>query len=329
MNLRSLLFAMSLLIPLATATAARPAAESTKVVGYHTLRKIAIGGEANWDYLTVDAEDRLLYVTHGDQVEVVNVDRGAKEDPIVGLSGTHGVVLVPSANRGFITNGRTNTLVVFDRRTHQKVGEIKTGTNPDAILYDSSTNRIFTFNGKSMDATAVDMGTQKVAGTVALGGKPERAVSDGQGTLFVNVESTDEIVAFDARGLKILHRWKLSPGQEPTGLALDEKNHRLFSVCSNKLLVVMNSDTGAVVTTVPIGAGSDGVKFDPGTGLIFSSNGDGTLTVIHEDAPDQYHVEETVPTARGARTLDVDLTTHHVFVSTYGTGAFIVLELGQ
>jgi DNA-binding beta-propeller fold protein YncE len=292
------------------------AAAVQPVGGYHLLKKIVLGGEGFWDYLTLDSQNRTLYIAHGDRVEILNVDSAVKSDPITGLSGIHGVALAPESGRGFISNGRTDSLVVFDLKTRQKTGEVKTGANPDAVLYDSFSRRVFSFNGRSADATAIDAASNNVAGTIPLGGKPEFAVSDGQGNIFVNIEDTSEIVNFDARTLQVLHRWKLAPGEEPSGLALDKKNKRLLSVCGNNLLVVINAETGAIIGNLPIGAGSDGVKFDPGNGLIFSSNGEGTLTVIHQDTPDQYAVRETIPTARGARTLAIDPKTHHVFVVT-------------
>jgi DNA-binding beta-propeller fold protein YncE len=292
------------------------AAAVQPVGGYHLLKKIVLGGEGFWDYLTLDSQNRTLYIAHGDRVEILNVDSAVKSDPITGLSGIHGVALAPESGRGFISNGRTDSLVVFDLKTRQKTGEVKTGANPDAVLYDSFSGRVFSFNGRSADATAVDAADNKVAGTIPLGGKPEFAVSDGKGNIFVNIEDTSEIVKFNARTLQVLHRWKLAPGEEPSGLAIDLKNNRLFSVCSNRLLIVTNAETGVIVCSLPIGDGSDGVKFDSGRGLIFSSNGEGSLTVIRQDAPDKYTVLETVPTARGARTLAVDPKNHHVFVVT-------------
>lgn len=289
---------------------------SPKPAGYHLIKKTVLGGEGFWDYLALDTETRIMYITHGTEVVLFQIDSGRKLTPISGLQGVHGVAFAPRLGRGYISNGRANVLTVFDLKTREKSSEIKTGANPDAILYDDFSGRVFSFNGRSADATAVNVADNSIAGTILLGGKPEFAQSDGSGTIFVNIEDTSEIAAFDSRSLKVLRRWKLAPGQEPSGLALDKKNRRLFSVCANNLLVVSNADTGAIVATAPIGSGCDGVRFDPVSGLIFSSNGEGTLTVISQEAPDKYVVLETVATARGARTLELDPKTHHVYLVT-------------
>lgn len=287
-----------------------------KPTGYHLIKKTVLGGEGFWDYLALDKEARIMYITHGSEVVLFHVDSGKQLPSIAGLQGVHGVAFAPRFGRGYISNGRADVLTVFDLKTREKSAEVKTGSNPDAILYDDLSGRLFSFNGRSADASAVNAADNSVAGTVPLGGKPEFAQSDGSGTIFVNIEDTSEIAAFDSRSLQVLRRWKLAPGEEPSGLALDEKNRRLFSVCANKLLVVSNADSGAIVATVPIGSGCDGVRFDPATGLIFSSNGEGTMTVVRQEAPDKYSVVDTVATARGARTLELDLRTHHVFLIT-------------
>jgi DNA-binding beta-propeller fold protein YncE len=289
---------------------------SQNPTGYHLLKKTVLGGEGFWDYLALNSETRIMYITHGTEVVLFQVDSGQKLTSIGGLQGVHGVAFVPRLGRGYISNGRADALTVFDLKTGEKLAEIKTGANPDAILYDDFSGRLFSFNGRSADATAVNVADNSVAGTVPLGGKPEFAQSDGKGTIYVNIEDTGEIAAIDSRDLKVLRRWKLAPGEEPSGLALDRKNRRLFSVCANKMLVISNADTGSIVATVPIGSGCDGARFDPATGLIFSSNGEGTLTIIRQVTPDEYAVVETVATARGARTLELDLRTHRVFVVT-------------
>ena len=288
----------------------------TKAPGYHLIKKIVIGNEGFWDYLALDTESRILYITHGTTVELLNIDTGIKGEPISGLQGVHGVAFAHRLGRGYISNGRANTVTVFDLKTRKKLTEVKTGANPDAILYDEFSNHVFTFNGRSADATVIDAANNTVVSTIALGGKPEFAISDNKGIIFVNIEDTSEVVAINCKNLHVQRRWKLTPGEEPSGLAFDQKNNRLFSVCANKVMVVSNSESGAVVTTVPIGAGVDAVRFDPQTGLVFSSNGDGTLTVILQESADKYRVVETVPTARGARTMEIDPKTHHVFLVT-------------
>jgi DNA-binding beta-propeller fold protein YncE len=324
------------------------AAQTRQPAGYHLLKKHVLGGEGGWDYLALDGKMRLLYVTHGTAVEILNVDTGIKGEPITGLQGVHGVAFAQEKGRGYISNGRGNSVSVFDLKTHKVLEEVpSTGQNPDAIMYDAFSGRVFTFNGRTANATAIDAATNKVVGTVDLGGKPEFAVTDGKGTIFVNNEDKSEVVAFDARSLEVKKRWSIAPGEGPSGLAIDLKNKRLFSVC-DKLMVVSDFVNGKVVATVPIGGGPDAVRFDPGTGLVFASNGDGTLTVVKQESADKYAVVETVPTAPRARTMELDPKTHHVFVVTaeFGPtpaptkeqprprppivpGTFQVLELGK
>jgi YVTN family beta-propeller protein len=296
--------------------AAQQAAKPADPAGYHLLKKIVIGGEGGWDYLVLDTATRLLYVTHGTQVEIVNVDTGAKLEPITGLKGVHGVAFAPDKGRGYISNGRGNSVTVFDLKTNKAVAEIPIAEqNPDAIMYDKFSDRVFTFNGRTANATAIDASTNKVVGTVDIGGKPEFAQTDGQGMIFVNNEDTSEVVAFEAKSLQVKKRWSIAPGEGPSGLAIDLKNKRLFSVC-DKILAVSDYENGKLVTTVPIGNGPDAVRYDPATGLIFASCGEGVLTVVKQESADKYTVLETVPTARGARTMELDLKTHNVFLIT-------------
>jgi DNA-binding beta-propeller fold protein YncE len=324
------------------------AAQAPKPAGYHLLKKHVLGGEGGWDYLALDVKARLLYVTHGNAVEILNVDTGVKSEPITNLKGVHGVAFAPERNRGYISNGRGNSVSVFDLKTHKVIEEVaSSGQNPDAIMYDAFSGRVFTFNGRTSNATAIDAATDKVVGTVDLGGKPEFAVTDGKGTIFVNNEDKSEIVAFDAKSLQVKKRWSIAPGEGPSGLAIDLKGKRLFSVC-DKVLVVSDFVNGKVVTTVPIGNGPDAVRYDAATGLVFSSNGDGTMTVVKQESPDKYSVLETVTTAPRARTMELDPKTHHVFLVTaeFGPapaptkeqprprptvvpGTFMVLEFGK
>jgi DNA-binding beta-propeller fold protein YncE len=284
--------------------------------GYHLLKKIVIGGAGGWDYLALEAGSRLLYVSHGNSFEIVNVDTGAKLDPIPNLQGVHGVAFAPDRGRGYISNGRGNSVTVFDLKTRAVIEEVSVtpGQNPDAIMYDAFSGRVFTFNGRTANATAIDAATDKVVGTVDIGGKPEFAVTDGKGLVFVNNEDKSEIVSFDAKTLEVKKRWSIAPGEGPSGLAVDLKNKRLFSVC-DKVLVVSDFVAGKVVATVEIGPGPDAVRYDPGTGLIFAPcGGNGTLSVVRQESADKYSLLETVPTARGGRTMELDLKTHNVFV---------------
>lgn len=297
------------------------APQTPKPAGYHLLKTHVLGGEGGWDYMALDGRTRLLYVTHGNAVEVLNVDTGVKGEPIAGLKGVHGVAFAPERNRGYISNGRANSVTVFDLKTHMVLAEVlSSGQNPDSVMYDAFSGRVFTFNGRTANATAIDAATGKVVGTVDIGGKPEFAVTDGTGTIFVNNEDASEVVAFDARSLQVKTRWSIAPGEGPSGLAIDLKNKRLFSVC-DKVMVVSDYASGKVVATVPIGEGADAVRYDPGTKLVFASNGEGTLTVVRQGSADRYAVLETVPTARGARTMELDPRTHHVFVVTAEYGA--------
>ena len=301
---------MKYLIAVLAATAAF-AAE-----GYHVTGKIAVGGAGGWDYLTLDPAARRLYVSHGTSVEVVDVDAGKKIGEIPETPGVHGIAVAQEFNKGFISNGRGNNVTVFDLKTLQKTGEVKTGTNPDAICYEPKTKRIFTFNGRSNDSTAIDARTGAVAATFPVGGKPEFCVVDGGGKLYVNIENTSEIVEIDAATPTVTRRAPLAPCEEPSGLAIDLKARKLFSVCSNKLMAVTDLSTLKVIATPPIGDGSDGAGFDAGLGLAFSSNGgDGTLTIV-KPVGGKYEAVDTVTTERGARTMAVDQKLHRVYLST-------------
>ena len=284
--------------------------------GYHVTKKTVLGGDGGWDYLTVDAKARRVYISRGTHVMVVDADSAALVGDLPGTNGVHGIAIASDMDKGFTSNGRDNNVTIFDTKTLKVLGTAPTGKNPDAIIYDPASKRVFTFNGSSKDTTAIDAKTGTVAGTIALGGKPEFAAADEKGHVFVNIEDTSEIVQFDSNKLTIENRWKIAPGDGPSGLALDRKHRRLFSVCSNKLMVVVNADTGAVVTTLPIGQGTDAAGFDPETGFAFSSNGEGTLTVVHEDSADKFSVVDTVPTQVRARTMALDTKTHQVFTVT-------------
>ena len=284
---------------------------------YRLLHKIPIGGEGGWDYLTLDGPARRLYVSRGTRVVVLDADTEKPVGEIPGTQGVHGVAIAPESRRGFTSNGRSSTVTVFDTATLAVLSEVKaTGENPDAILYDPASRRVFTFNGRGRNATALDASTGAVAGTIPLGGKPEAGVADGKGRVFVNVEDTNEIAVLDSRGLRVERRWPIAGCNEPTGLALDPATRRLFSVCHNKTMVVLDADSGRAVATLPIGEGVDAAAFDPATSLAFASNGDGTLTVVREDGPESFRVVENVPTQRGARTMALDEKTHRVFLAT-------------
>lgn len=288
--------------------------------GYHLLKKFVLGGEGGWDLLAFDSAANRLYISRGTHVMVVDPDSGAIVGDIPNTPRVHGIALAPEFGKGFTTNGGDATVTIFDLKTLKALNQVKVGQNPDAIVYDPASKRIFAFNANGNSTTAIDASTGVVAGTIALGGKPELAVADEKGRVYVNLEDKSQVVAIDSRNLKVDATWPLAPGEEPTGIAMDRKHHRLFVACGNKLMAVMNAENGKLVTTVPIGSGVDGAAFDSDRQLAFSSNGDGTLTVVHEDAPDKFSVLENSATQRGARTLELDQKSHRVFLVTADFG---------
>ena len=292
-------------------------APATAAPHEHVLRHLAVGGEGGWDYLTVDAASHRLFASHSDRVEVLDLDSGKVIGTIANTQGVHGIALAPALRRGFVSAGRTSTVTIFDLDSLKTLAEVKTtGDRPDAILFEPSTSRVFTFNAGGKNTTALDAATGAVAGTLALGGKPEFAVADGKGRVFVNIEDTSEVVAFDAKELRVTARWPIAPCEEPSGLAFDRAHARLFSVC-DKVMAVSDVKAGKLVKTLTIGDGPDGAAFDADRGLAYSSNGaDGTLTIVHEDSPSEFRVVETVPTQRGARTIALDEKTHRLYLPT-------------
>ena len=282
--------------------------------GYKVINKIKIGGSGGWDYLTLDSPARRLYLTHTSTVEVVDLTAGKVVGQIAQLHGVHGIAVAPEVNKGFISNGQSNSVTVFDLKTLAKLGEPATGQNPDAICYEPKTQRIFTFNGKSNDSTAIDVKTNAIVKTFPVGDKPEYCVVDGAGKLYVNIENTSEIVEIDAAKPAVTRRAPLAPCEGPSGLAIDTKNKKLFSVCGNKMMAVTDIATMKVIATPAVGPGTDGAGFDAGTGIAFSSNGgDGTLTLV-KLVNGKYTAVDTVPTARGARTMAVDEKLHRVYL---------------
>ena len=290
---------------------------SAQDAGLHMIQTYKIGGEGGWDYLNMDANSRRLFISRGTHVIVLDADTGKPVGDILDTPGVHGIALAPDLGRGFTSNGREGTVTIFDLTTLKPIAKVKNvGKNPDAILFDPSTKRVFTFNGGSHDATAIESATGTIVGTIPLGGKPEFGVSTGAGEVFVNIEDKSEIVALDPRNLNVKSRWSLAPCEEPSGLAIDIKNRRLFSGCDNKMMAVTNADTGKVIATVPIGEHVDANGFDPDTQMAFASCGDGSLTVTHEDSPDKFHVVQNLATERGARTMTLDPKTHRIYLVT-------------
>jgi len=285
--------------------------------GYHVIKTYKLGGDGGWDYLTVDASARRFYISRGTHVVVLDADSGKNVGEIPDTPGVHGVALAADFGKGFVSNGREGTVTVFDIKTLAPIGsKIKVGENPDAILYEPATKRVFTFNGRSQDSTAIDAASGKVLGTIKLDGKPEFAASDAKGEVFVNIEDKSELTVIDPNKLEVKTKWPLAPCTEPSGLALDRKNRRLFVGCDNKMMAVVDADSGKVLATPAIGEGVDATAYDDETGLAFASCGEGVLTVVREDSPQKFSVVENVKTEPGARTMALDTKTHNVFTVT-------------
>ncbi|HEV2063752.1 MAG TPA: YncE family protein [Thermoanaerobaculia bacterium] len=316
MKRRDFVCASVLLACLASAAPAGP----PDAPGRRVVRKVEVGGEGGWDYLTFDSASRRLYIPRSTRVMVFDADTLAVVGEVsnANTTGVHGVAIAPELSRGFTSNGRSNTVTIFDTKTLKTIADVKvTGENPDAILYDPATKRVFAFNGRTANATVIEAATGEVAGTIALDGKPEFAASDLAGHVFVNIEDKSIVTSIDAKKLTVESRWPLLPCEEPSGLAIDREHKRLFAGCHNKLMAVMDSASGKVVATVPIGEGVDANAFDPGTGLAYASCGDGTLTIAKAEASgkDSFKVVETVATQQGARTMALDEKTHTIVLA--------------
>ena len=286
---------------------------------YHRVKTIALSGDGGGDDLTVDSVARRLYISRGTHVAVMDVDTYAMVGDIPDTQGVRGVALAPDLGRGFTSNGRTNTVTVFDPKTLATLATAITGSGTEAIVFDPASKRVFTFNGRAGTATVIDAakaGTRGISGlTIDLGGRPESAVADGAGHVYSNLEDKSLVLQIDSGSRTILNRWPLEPCEHPSGMAIDTQHRRLFVGCGNKLMAILDADTGKVVATVPAGEDVEDTGFDPGTQLAFASNGDGTLTVVHEDAGDKYTVVENVATEKGARTMALDPKTHNIFLA--------------
>jgi len=284
---------------------------------YKVINKIHVKGEEGWDYLTCDSAASRLYVSRGTHVIVVDTVKNRVVGEIPGTDGVHGIAIAEEFNCGFTSNGKANTVTIFDLQTLKIKGEAKTGENPDAILYDTFSKKVFTFNGKSKDSTVIDAATGKVIGTFSMGGKPEFACADGKGMLYVNIEDTAEVVEIDSIKAKITRRFSIKPGTEPTGIAIDIKKHLVFSGCHNKVMTVLDTQSGKIIASIPVGSGVDGCGFDPGRELAFCANGaDGTLTVAKAAPDGKFEVVQTAATQKGARTMTVDPATHKIYLPT-------------
>src|SRR6267154_961783 len=287
---------------------------------YRMVKSITLGGEGRWDYVAFDAPGHRLFIARETRVMVVDPDNGKVLGEIPGLIGAHGVALAYEAGHRFATSGHDGSVTMFDLNTLKVLGQTPAAPDADAILYDPASKRIFTFNGDSRSATVIDPVSGKRIGTIDLGAGPEFAVTAGDGKLYVNLEDKGAVAEIDAAAMRVTRQWSIAPCESPTGLAIDRAHHRLFSGCGNKVMVISDATAGKLVTTLPIGEGVDACAFDPGTQLAFASNGDGTLTVVHEETPAQFRVVANVGTRKGARTMALDEKTHRVYTVTADLG---------
>lgn len=291
--------------------AAQPA---TRGAAYRVAHSYTLGGEGGWDYVALDTASHRLFITRGNRAMVVDPNTGTVLGEVTGIDGAHGVAFAVDAGHGFATSGRDSSVVMFDLKTLRVLGRAPAAADADAILYDPATTHVFTFNGDAQSSSVIDAATGRNIGTIDLGAKPEFGVSDGHGKVYVNLESTGEVAEIDAPRMRVIRKWSIAPCESPTGLAIDVAHDRLFSGCRNKVMAISNAKAGKLVTTVPIGSGVDACRFDASTSDAFSSNGgDGTITVVHEDAPDHFTVVQTVATMRSARTMELNPATHALY----------------
>lgn len=304
------------------ASAVASAADSKPDGAEQVIQRMPLGGDGGWDYLSVDAQRHHLFVSRGDRVLVVDVVHGKQVGTIADTPGVHGIAVAQELKRGFTSDGKAASVTAFDLDTLKTVAVIKgTGLNPDAIVYDEPSHHVLTFNGKGRSASVIDPAKNAVIASIALPGKPEFAVSDDAGHVYVNIEDRSELVQIDSAKNTVLNTWSLAPCESPTGLAIDRRNHRLFSVCDNRKMAVLDADDGHLVATLPIGDGPDAVVFDDAASMVYSANGEsGTITAIHEDDADHYTVRNTITTQVSARTLALDPSTHRLYLSAATAG---------
>ena len=289
---------------------------------YKVSKKINVEGNEGWDYLAVDAVNQHLFLSHGSVVNVIDLKADQTIATIPDTKGVHGIAIANDLNKAFISNGKDNSITVINLKTFELIEKVKiNGINPDAILYDKFSAKVFVYNGKSKDATVLDANTNQVIKTIAFGGKPEFSVTNDKGLVYVNIEDKNEIKTINTATLEVINTWNIAPGDEPSGLAIDTETNRLFSVCGNKLMIVVDASNGKIVKTLPIGDGCDGVTFDAKNKLIFSSNGEGTITVVKEENASAFSVLETVKTQKGARTIAINNTTNQLYLPTAEYGA--------
>ncbi len=305
-NLLAFGFSVSLSIPVCRAD--KP---------YQLLKEIPIGGEGGWDYLSIDQNARRLYVSHATKVVVIDLVQESIVGEITDTPGVHGIAIAPDIQRGFVSNGKEAKASIVDLASLKTLSKVDTGENPDAILYEPARQEVYTFNGRGHTATVFEAKTGKVVATIPLSGKPEFAAADSNaGRVYCNIEDKNQVAVIDAKAHQVVASWPIAPGEEATGMAIDLANHRLFIGCHNRMMLMMDSGTGKVVATVPIGQGVDANAFDPTTKLAFSSNGDGTVAIAHEESPDKLALVQLLKTERGARTMSLDPATHRIYLAS-------------
>jgi DNA-binding beta-propeller fold protein YncE len=307
--------AKAFVLTLATATAlltqSSPAQSSST---YRITHKYTLGGDGSWDYVVPDPPSHRVYIARQNRIMVVDQDSGKLLGEVTGINGAHGTAIAPNVGRGFATAGNDKAIVIFDLKTFKTLGQIPAAEDADAILFDPPSNRVFSLNGDAHSSTVVDVGKDALVTNIPLGGKPEYGVSAGDGKVYANLTDTSEVVEIDAESATVTRRWSTAPCKQPVSMAIDKTHHRLFSGCRSGVMAISDSQTGKIVATIPIGTGVDGAGYDPASADAFASNADGTLTVIHQDTPDKYHVAQTITTPVGSRNMGVDPTNHRVFV---------------
>ena len=282
---------------------------------YRIVQTYTLGGDGGWDYVVPDPPNHRVFIARQNRVMVVDEDKGTLIGEVTGIKGAHGTAIAASSNRGFATSGDDQSVVMFDATTLKVVGRVPAAEDADAILYDGPSDRVFTLNGDAHSSTVIDSRGRLIT-NITLGGKPEYGVSAGDGKVYANLTDTSEVVEIDAKAAKVSRRWSTAPCKQPVAMAIDTMHHRLFSGCRSGVMAVSDYQAGRTMTTVPIGTGVDGAGYDPASGNAFASNADGTLTVIHQDSPDQYHVAQTIETPRGSRNMGLDAINHRIYLAS-------------
>jgi len=303
-----------------TLVAASPL-RSQSPAAYHITHTYPLGGDGSWDYVVPDPANHRVFIGRQNRVMVVDTNDGKLLGEVTGISGAHGTAIAEKTGHGFATSGNDSSVVMFDLATYKVLGRAHAAEDADAIIYDAASNRVFTFNGDAHSSTVIDPVSGKTITNIDLGGKPEYGVSAGDGKIYANLTDNGEVVEIDAKNLTVTRRWSTAPCKNPVSMAIDVDHHRLFSGCRSGVMAVSDYSAGKIVTTLPIGTGVDGAGYDPSSGNAFASNADGTLTVIHEDTPDAYHVVETLQTMTGSRNMGLDPTTHRIFLAGAQFGA--------